>query len=118
MNSTGLTGMALVVLGLAGVFSTGALTAAIPAILGLIFLGLALWARNPARARAAGAAAAGLAALGILAALGRLAPRLLGGLFPLDAAAFANISMALICALYLAFWLMERSGPWAGGARR
>lgn len=118
MNSIGLTGMTLVVLGLAGVFATGAATAVIPAIFGLIFLGLTLRARNPARARSSGALAAGVAVLGILATLGNLVPRLAGGLFPLNAAAFANISMAVICALYLAFWLMERAGPRAGGMTR
>jgi hypothetical protein len=109
MNSTGLTGLALVVLGVAGVFSTAAVTAAIPAIFGLIFLLLALWGRNPARARSAGAWAAGVAALGILAGLGNVAGRLAGGNFVMNAAAFASISMALICALYLAFWLYERA---------
>lgn len=113
MNSTGLTGLALVVLGIAGVFSTAAATAAIPAVFGLIFLLLALRGRNPAKAPSARAWAAGVAGLGILAGLGNVAARLASGAVLANAVAFASISLALVCALYLAFWLYER-----GGARR
>lgn len=118
MNSTGLTGMALVVLGLAGFFATAAATALIPAAFGLVFLVLAYRARNPANARSSGAIGAGVAALGVLAGLGNVASRLATGLFPLSAAAFASLALAATCALYLGVWLLDRSGRLPGGTPR
>jgi hypothetical protein len=108
MNSISLTGMTLIVLGLAGVFSTAAATAAIPALFGLVLLALGLRARNPLRTRSSATAAAVVAALGVLAPLGNLLPRLAGGELRVNAAVFANVSMLLVCAFYLALWLWER----------
>jgi protein-S-isoprenylcysteine O-methyltransferase Ste14 len=115
MNSIGLTGMALVVLGLAGVFSTAAATAAIPAVFGLVFLALALRARRPDRARSSGAAAAVVAALGILAAAASIVPRLLSGTLTASVA-FATLCLAAVCALYLAAWAWERAAARGGPA--
>lgn len=116
MNLTIWTGIVLIVLGLGGVFSTGAATAVIPAVFGLIMVGLGALARNPARARSAGWTAVGIAVLGLLAPLGNLARVLGESGFVLNAASFANLSMAIICGLYLALWAWERRGARAGSA--
>ena len=91
-----MTGAALTVLGLGGGLATGAATAAIPAVFGLILLGLGALLRRPERARAASWTAFGVALLGLLAPLGKLGRVLSEGPFVLDAASFANSAMALI----------------------
>jgi hypothetical protein len=108
MNSISLTGMALVVLGLAGLFSTGAATAAIPAVFGVVLLFLGLRARHPLRASSSGLAAAIVAGIGLLTPLFNLVSRLANGEFRLNAATFANVSMVMVCGLFLAIWLWER----------
>lgn len=108
MNSATMTGLILTVLGLSGVFATGAATAVIPAVFGLILLGLGALLRRPERARAASWLALGVALLGLLAPLANLGRLLSEGPFVLNAATFSNIAMALICGLYFALWGWER----------
>ena len=108
MNSTMMTGAALTVLGLGGVLATGAATAIIPAVFGLILFGLGALLRQPERARVVSWVALGVALLGMLAPLGNLGRVLSAGPFELNAASFANIAMALICGLYLTLWIRER----------
>jgi hypothetical protein len=103
-----MTGAALTVLGLGGVLATGAATAVIPAVFGLILFGLGALLRRPERARVANWAALGVALLGMLAPLGNLGRVVSAGPFVLNAASFANIAMALICGLYLVLWIRER----------
>lgn len=118
MNTTIWAGALLTLLGVGGVAITGATTAAIPAIFGLIMLGLGALQNNPARAKAAGWAAGGVALLGLLAPLGNLARVLGSASFTLNAASIANISMAIICGLYLALWARDRWGARQGRAAR
>ncbi|GAB4423933.1 MAG: hypothetical protein OHK0015_02090 [Chloroflexi bacterium OHK40] len=118
MNSTMMAGTALTVLGLGGVIATGAVTAAIPAVFGLIMLGLGALLRRQERARVVGWTAFGVALLGLLAPLGNLGRVLSEGPFVLNAASFANIAMALICGLYLALWSRERTSADRSGAAR
>lgn len=110
MNSTMMTGLALTVLGVGGVIATGAATAVIPAVFGVILLGLGALMRRPERARAAMWIALGVALLGLLAPLGNLGRVVSESGFVLNAATFANITMAVICALYLGLWSWERRG--------
>lgn len=118
MNSTMMTGAALTVLGLGGVIATGAATAAIPAVFGLILLGLGALLRRPGRTRTASWTAFGVTLLGLLAPLGNLGRVLSEGPFVLNAASFANIAMAVICAIYLALWGWERKGASQNNAVR
>jgi hypothetical protein len=118
MSSSALTGMALVALGLAGLFATGAATAVIPALFGLVLILLALRARNPRNTASSNTIAAGVAALGLLAALGNIVSRLVAGTLVANAAAFANVVMAALCALYLAIWAWELSQSRRGGMGR
>lgn len=118
MNSTMMTGTALTVLGLGGVIATGAATAAIPAVFGLILLGLGALLRRPERLRAVSWAALGVALLGLLAPLGNLGRVLSEGPFVLNAASFANIAMAVICGLYIALWSWERKSARQSNAAR
>ena len=118
MNSTMMTGAALTVLGLGGVLVTGAATAVIPAVFGLILLGLGALLARPERAQFASWAALGVTILGLLAPLGNLGRVLSAGPFVLNAASFANIAMALICGIYLALWIWQRkSGGQGTGAK-
>ncbi|MEN9936754.1 MAG: hypothetical protein RLZZ387_3333 [Chloroflexota bacterium] len=118
MNSTMMTGGALTVLGLGGVLATGAATAVIPAVFGLILLGLGALLRRPGRAQVVSWVALGVALLGLLAPLGNLGRVLSAGPFVLNAASFANIAMALICGLYLASWGWERRSAGRSDAAR
>lgn len=108
LNTTMWAGIALTVLGVASVLATGATTAAIPTLFGLILIGLGALQRNPVRANGAGWLAFGVALLGMLAPLGNIA-RVAGqnGLV-MNAATFANVTMALVCAAYLGLALIER----------
>ncbi|MFV9504362.1 MAG: hypothetical protein AB4911_07335 [Oscillochloridaceae bacterium umkhey_bin13] len=108
LNMTMWAGVALTVLGLASVIATGAATAAIPAIFGVMLLGLGALQRNPARANVAGWAAFGVGLLGLLAPLGNIARVVGSSGFTMNAATFANLTMALICASYLGLWVFER----------
>lgn len=110
MNTTTWAGVVLITLGLASVIATGAATAIIPAVFGLLLLGLGILANKPARATAATWAAAGVALLGLIAPLANLA-RVIGATgFTLNAATFANAMMAATCGLYLALLAWERLG--------
>ncbi|MFQ3661457.1 MAG: hypothetical protein SNJ69_03570 [Chloroflexaceae bacterium] len=106
MNITMWAGILLVVLGAAGVVATAAPTSAIPILFGLVLMVLGTQMRNPARAGVALWIAAAVGALGLLASVGNILMRLAAGTFQLNAAVFANATMALICALFLAllFW--------------
>jgi hypothetical protein len=108
MNNTIWAGLVLTVLGLSGVISTGAATAVIPAVFGLILIGLGAAMQRPARAAAASWTAAGVALLGLLAPIANLA-RVIGERgFVANAATFSNLAMAVICGAYLAVWVWER----------
>jgi hypothetical protein len=101
-------GTALIVVGAAGVISTAAVTAAIPAIFGLALLGLGLLARRPARANFAILASLAVALLGVVAPLGNVARLAGSGGLGLNAASFSNIVMAGLCAALLALWALDR----------
>jgi hypothetical protein len=107
MNSETAAGLALTVLGLAGVFSTGAPTAAIPAVFGLLLFGLGAMAR---RSSAASWAAAGVGLLGVIAPLANIARAIGQGGLVMGAATFSNGAMAVICGLYLALKAWEGRG--------
>lgn len=113
LNTTMWAGVALTVLGVASVIATGAMTAAIPAIFGLILLGVGALQRNPSRATSAGWIAIGIGLLGLLAPLGNIARVVGQNGFTMNAATFANLAMALMCAAYLGVTLIERRS--AGG---
>jgi hypothetical protein len=100
-------GTALIVVGLAGVIATTAATAAIPAIFGLLMLGMGLLARRPARARLALLIAGAVALLGLLAPLGNIARLAGAGSLGLNAATFSNLVMAGLCAAFLALWAFD-----------
>ncbi len=108
MNITMWAGILLVVLGAAGVLATAAPTSAIPIVFGLVLMVLGTQMRNPARAPIARWIAAGVGALGLLATGANVLMRLASGAFQLNAAVFANITMALICALFLGLLLWEQ----------
>ena len=107
MNLTIWTGVLLIVLGLGGVFATGAATAAIPALFGLLLVLVGMRVRRPELVRSAGWPAAAVAVLGLLAPLGNLARVFAEGAFALNTAVFSNLTMAAICGAYLARWLYE-----------
>lgn len=96
-------GLILIVLGLVSYVTTGrtSLTALIPAYVGIVFLILALAARNAAARKHVMHAAVALALLGALGTLGRIIPAVSRG----DAtrpAVLAQIAMAIILFLYVA----------------
>jgi mannose/fructose/N-acetylgalactosamine-specific phosphotransferase system component IIC len=96
----------LVLLGLGMVTATGSPTAAIPSVFGVVLLLITrFWQRRPAsRGWALSAIAVGV--LTLIAPIGNLARVGAEALLPLTAAAFANLTMALIAAGYLlALWL-------------
>lgn len=101
-------GTALIVLGAASVITTGAVTAAIPAIFGLILLGLGLLARRPARANAAILISLAVALLGLLIPLDNIARLAGSGGLGLNAISFSSIVMAGLCAAILALWAWDR----------
>ncbi len=110
-NSTIAAATLLIVLGIAGVFSTGAFTSTIPAFLGLVLLGLGVAIERTSTPRRFERLAALVGLIGVLAPIGNLA-RVIGqtGLI-INAAVFANLVMLGICGLYLLVWLWEqRSG--------
>lgn len=117
MNITIWSGVALAVLGVSGVFATAAPTAAIPVLFGLVLILLGVLMRNPARAAAATWAAGGVGLLGLIASLANIASRLAAGGFRMNAAAFANITMAVICGLFLALLAWEITQARQGGRR-
>ncbi|MGQ9928444.1 MAG: hypothetical protein ACUVS4_16450 [Chloroflexaceae bacterium] len=108
MNITMWAGILLVVLGSAGVVATAAPTSAIPIPFGLVLMALGAQMRHPARAPIAWWIAAGVGALGLLATGANVLMRLAAGTFQLNAAVFANVTMALICALLLGLLLWEQ----------
>ncbi|PDW04244.1 hypothetical protein [Candidatus Viridilinea mediisalina] len=100
-------GTALIVLGVGGWIATGAGTAAIPAIFGLLMLIAGLLARRPEVGNTAILGAGVVALLGMLAPLGNVA-RLIGAQsFGLNAATFSNVAMAGLCAAFLCLWAFD-----------
>lgn len=108
MNITMWAGILLVVLGAAGVVATAAPTAAIPIPFGLVLMALGAQMRNPARAPVARWIAAGVGFLGLLATVANILMRLAAGTLQLNAAVFANATMALICAAFLGLLVWEQ----------
>ncbi|OAN46823.1 hypothetical protein A6A03_11725 [Chloroflexus islandicus] len=108
MNSTIATAILLLVLGIGGVFSTGAATSAIPALFGIVLLGLGVAIERSPTPRRFEWIAALVGLLGFLAPVANLA-RIIGqtGLI-INAAVFANIVMLGTCGLYLLVWLWEQ----------
>jgi hypothetical protein len=99
---TRIVGFVLVLLGAAGYFGTGraSVTALIPAMVGAVFLLLALIARNPNARKHVMHAAVALALLGVLG----VAPRILAGVRAGDVgrpAVLSQIAMAVILLLYV-----------------
>jgi uncharacterized membrane protein (UPF0136 family) len=98
-------GIALIVLGLAGYFGTGAAspTALIPAVFGAALLAAGWLARRPPRRKLAMHIAAGVTLLGFLGAA-RGIPKFLAYLSGADverpAAAVTQSIMALLCAIF------------------
>ena len=89
-------------LGVAGYFGTGraSVTALIPAIVGAVFLVLALLARNPAARKHVMHAAVALALLGVIG----VAPRIIAGVRAGDTsrpAMLSQIAMAVVLLLYV-----------------
>jgi len=115
MNIMIWTGVILVTLGASGVIATAAPTAAIPILFGLVLIGLGVLMRNPARAMVATFAAGAVGLLGLIAALANVVMRLTAGSFRINAAAFANLTMALVCGLFLALLAWEQTRGRSGG---
>lgn len=100
-------GTTLVVLGVGGWIATGAGTAVIPAIFGLLMVVAGFLARRPEIGDKAILGAGAVALLGFIAPLGNLV-RLIGSQsFGLNAATFSNLMMAGLCAAFLCLWAFE-----------
>jgi threonine dehydrogenase-like Zn-dependent dehydrogenase len=108
VNTTIATAILLIVLGVGGVFSTGAITATIPALFGIVLLGLGVAIECSGNPRLFERLAALVALLGVLAPIGNLV-RIIGqnGLI-INAAVFANLTLLGICGLFLVVWLWEQ----------
>ncbi len=108
VNTTIATAILLIVLGIGGVFSTGAITATIPALFGVVLLGLGIAIERSSSPRRFEWLAALVGLLGVLAPIGNLV-RIIGqnGLI-INAAVFANVTLLGICGLYLVVWLWEQ----------
>jgi uncharacterized membrane protein len=100
-STTRYLGILLALLGIVSYFGTGrtSVTALIPAFIGILFLLLAMIARNEAARRHAMHGAVALALLGVLGTLGRLVPALLAG--QMDAAVLAQLAMTVLLAGYV-----------------
>ncbi len=111
VNSTIAAAILLIVLGIGGVFATAAITSTIPALFGLVLLGLGIAIERSSNSRRLEWLAALVGLLGVLAPIGNLV-RIIGqtGLI-INAAVFANVVMLGICGLYLLVWLWEQ---WSG----
>lgn len=104
MSSTTRTfGLILIVLGLASYMLTGrtSVTALIPAFFGIVFVILALVARNESARKHAMHAAVALALLALLATLGRVVPAVLAGDLARPAVV-AQLAMSALLAVYIA----------------
>jgi len=110
-------GFLLVLLGVASYFGTGrtSLTALIPALVGALFLLLALIGRQPAARKHVMHAAVAIALLAVLGGIPRIITAVNGGDLQRPAV-LAQIAMALILAVYVA--LGVRSFIEARRARR
>lgn len=99
----------LITLGLGMVIATGSPTAAIPAVFGILLLVVTLFRqRNPA-ARSWGVVTLIVGILTMIAPIGNLARVGPDALFPLTAAAFANLTMAAIGAGFLVMLWLRRA---------
>lgn len=109
MNSTIGAGLLLFTIGVGGVIATGAATSAIPALLGIVLIGLGVAIERTANPRRFEWLAAFVGLLGILAPAANLV-RIISqtGLY-INAAVFANLVMAGTCVLYLLIWGWEQS---------
>ncbi len=98
-----ITGAALTVLALSTYFGTGmsSVTALIPVLFGVPLMLLGWLAHKDQRRRTMMHIAVALGALGFIAPMSRIIPSL--GSLELNAATGANIAMAVICGVYLAF---------------
>ena len=101
--TTRLFGLLLIVLGLASYVTTGrtSVTALIPAFVGVVFVILALVARNPAARKHVMHAAVALALLGALGTLGRIIPAVRDG-NTTRPAVLAQIAMTVMLLVYVA----------------
>lgn len=115
MNITIWTGVILATLGASGVIATAAPTAAIPILFGLVLIVLGVLMRNPARAATMTYAAGAVGLLGLIGTLANVVTRLTAGGFRINAAAFANLMMALVCGLFLALLAWEQTRGRSGG---
>lgn len=107
----------LLTLGLGGFILTGAITALIPAFLGLPVVILAQFARRQALRRYLLPVALGIGALGLLAALARLLPALGDG-FSFGAATISLSLLALSSAAYLIYGISAVLSARRHGTRR
>ena len=100
---TRVVGFLLIVLGVVGYVATGgvSITALIPAVVGAVFLIIALVARKPEARKHAMHAAVALALIAFLGMVPRIAPALSRGDIARPAV-LAQIAMALILAVYVA----------------
>jgi hypothetical protein len=92
----------LLILGIGGFIGTGAMTALIPALLGLPVIILAQFARRVSLRRYLLPGAAGIAGLGLLAAISRLIPTIAAG-FSFGTATISLSLLALSSAVYLVY---------------
>ena len=95
-------GFTLILLGVVGYIATGmaSITALIPAMVGAVFLVLALVARNPAARKHVMHAAVALALLGLLGTVPRIIPALRAGDFSRPAVV-AQLAMAVMLLAYV-----------------
>ncbi|WP_298815499.1 hypothetical protein [Chloroflexus sp.] len=108
MNSAIAAAMLLLVLGIGGVFSTGAVTSAIPALFGLALGGLGVAIERSRAPRRFELLAALVGLLGVIAPAANLVRIINQTGLVINAAVFANLTMAGVCALYLLVWLWEQ----------
>jgi len=103
---TALVGALLIVLGIStySLLASHSPTALIPAVFGVVYLILALAARQPERKKHAMHIAAALSLVGVLAtaaAVGPMVRMLGGGVVDRPAAVWAKTAMALLCLVHL-----------------
>ncbi|MEF3275070.1 MAG: hypothetical protein K6356_11855 [Chloroflexus sp.] len=108
INSAIAAAILLIVLGIGGVFSTGAATAAIPALLGVVLAGLGVAIERSQTKRRFEWLAALVGLIGVIAPAANLVRIINQSGFIINAVMFANVVMLGTCALYLLVWLWEQ----------